>query len=81
MKNRPGNLKWATTCVLSLSMVLATIGVHGMLIDSANAKAKNPVVAMETTMGKITIELFADNLARYRAGAPLLGIVDFEKGY
>lgn len=27
------------------------------------------------------IELFADNLARYRAGAPLTGVVDFEKGY
>jgi phosphoglycerate dehydrogenase-like enzyme len=27
------------------------------------------------------IEVFADNLARYRAGAPLVGIVDFAKGY
>ena len=27
------------------------------------------------------IELFADNLARYRAGERLIGIVDFEKGY
>lgn len=27
------------------------------------------------------IEVFADNLARYRAGLPLVGIVDFAKGY
>lgn len=27
------------------------------------------------------IEVFADNLARYRAGRPLVGVVDFEKGY
>lgn len=27
------------------------------------------------------IEIFADNLTRYRAGAPLVGVVDFEKGY
>jgi phosphoglycerate dehydrogenase-like enzyme len=27
------------------------------------------------------IEAFADNLARYRNGKPLVGIVDFEKGY
>lgn len=27
------------------------------------------------------IEVFADNLARYRAGRPLVGIVDFGKGY
>lgn len=27
------------------------------------------------------IEVFADNLARYRAGAPLMGVVDFDKGY
>jgi len=27
------------------------------------------------------IEAFADNLSRYRAGEPLVGIVDFEKGY
>jgi len=27
------------------------------------------------------IEVFADNLARYRAGQPLVGVVDFEKGY
>lgn len=27
------------------------------------------------------IDHFADNLARYRAGRPLAGIVDFEKGY
>lgn len=27
------------------------------------------------------IEVFAENLARYRAGKPLAGVVDFEKGY
>jgi len=27
------------------------------------------------------IDVFADNLARYRAGTPLAGVVDFEKGY
>jgi phosphoglycerate dehydrogenase-like enzyme len=27
------------------------------------------------------IEVFADNLARYRDGRPLVGIVDFERGY
>jgi len=27
------------------------------------------------------IEVFADNLARYRAGTPLVGLVDFEQGY
>jgi phosphoglycerate dehydrogenase-like enzyme len=27
------------------------------------------------------IEVFANNLARYRAGNPLVGIVDFERGY
>lgn len=27
------------------------------------------------------IEVFADNLARYRKGSPLVGIVDFERGY
>jgi len=27
------------------------------------------------------IEVFAENLARYRAGRPLVGVVDFEKGY
>jgi glyoxylate/hydroxypyruvate reductase A len=27
------------------------------------------------------IEVFADNLQRYRAGRPLIGVVDFDKGY
>jgi phosphoglycerate dehydrogenase-like enzyme len=27
------------------------------------------------------IEVFTDNLASYRAGSPLMGVVDFEKGY
>jgi phosphoglycerate dehydrogenase-like enzyme len=31
--------------------------------------------------GRRTMELFADNLRRYRAGQPLLGLVDLEAGY
>ncbi|MEM7123149.1 MAG: D-2-hydroxyacid dehydrogenase [Pseudomonadota bacterium] len=48
--------------------------------------APNMIVTQHSGGGTVDemdqiIDVFADNLARYRRGEPLLGIVDFEKGY